>query len=256
MFMLFMFALLLTLRGYFKGQNMLIYVIDDEQSWRDVILRKLKEILNQKEISNADIIIKPNENDLLSNDIRPDILILDVDMGEGRLDGFEIAKEYRKKDPNGIIFFLTSYVERAREGYYVNAYRFIDKAHLEELSEALNSYLALHLQDSFLNVTLLDDTKKELKLSDIIFIESYGRHLRIHLANENIELKGKISDFENELKDKDFFLTHRSVISNLHHIDRYEKKRIYFDNDEDAELSQRRFDEFENAFLHYEMRKK
>ena len=39
------------------------------------------------------------------------------------------------------VCFLTSHTEMARLGYRVNAFRYIDKRHLEEITEALDFFL-------------------------------------------------------------------------------------------------------------------
>lgn len=53
------------------------------------------------------------------------------------------------------ICFLTSHTELARLGYRVNAFRYIDKKHLEEIDEALDIFLKTRIQD---RTVYCDDT--------------------------------------------------------------------------------------------------
>ena len=69
-----------------------------------------------------------------------DIFILDIEMPE--LDGLKLAERIRQASPNAPILFFTSHVELSREGYKVEALRFVSKVSMEsELPEALDAAL-------------------------------------------------------------------------------------------------------------------
>lgn len=70
-----------------------------------------------------------------------DLLFLDIELAEGE-DGFGIARQLMDSGNQCKVCFLTSHTEMARLGYRVNAFRYIDKRHLEEITEALDFFLA------------------------------------------------------------------------------------------------------------------
>jgi len=62
---------------------------------------------------------------LVWEDIAFDLVILDIYMGG--LSGLELAELIRKKDPDIMIIFATSYAQHAIEGYSVNASQYLLK---------------------------------------------------------------------------------------------------------------------------------
>ncbi|MCH5197704.1 MAG: LytTR family transcriptional regulator [Oscillospiraceae bacterium] len=54
--------------------------------------------------------------------------------------------------------------------------------------------------------------------SDIIYAESYARHVTVHTAERNYEVVGKLSDFYRELENSGFVRIHQSFIVNIRHI--------------------------------------
>jgi len=76
------------------------------------------------------------------------------------------------------ICFLTSHTEQARFGYKVNAFRYIDKKHLEEIDEALDSYLKTKIQDRIISCDDTAGIRIRINLNELLLVETYGRKLR------------------------------------------------------------------------------
>lgn len=79
-----------------------------------------------------------------------DLLFLDIELAEGE-DGFQIAEQLMHCGNKSKICFLTSHTEQARLGYKVNAFRYVDKKHLDEIGEALDSFLKTKIQDRIIS---------------------------------------------------------------------------------------------------------
>ena len=107
-----------------------IAIVDNEKS----VLENIREILLNLSGEFKDVHIdtyEKAENFLVAFETtRYQILISDVDMPE--INGIEMGKKARDRDPNIYIIFLTAYVEYAIESYRMEAYQYILKEDVEE----------------------------------------------------------------------------------------------------------------------------
>ena len=72
-----------------------------------------------------------------------------------------------------------------------------------------------------------ENVQIELRLSDIVYVESYKRYLLIHTKKDEYKQYGKISDMEKMLCEKGFLRSHKSYLVNLEHVIKI-KNRILF----------------------------
>ena len=105
-----------------------------------------------------------------------DLLFLDIEFPEGE-DGFEIAQQLMNSRNQCKICFLTSHTELARLGYRVNAFRYIDKKHLEEINEALDFFLKTKIQDRIVYCNNTTGIHIKINLNELLLVETYGRTL-------------------------------------------------------------------------------
>ncbi|MDR1082354.1 MAG: LytTR family DNA-binding domain-containing protein, partial [Coriobacteriales bacterium] len=104
-----------------------------------------------------------------------DLIFLDVYMGE--LTGVQTAEHIRDIDTQVVIVFTTTSDDFTREGYRLNAYKYLLKPVVEEdVVDALE--LATLKRDKAQGATLAivtDNVPVVIPLNDIIFIESSNR---------------------------------------------------------------------------------
>jgi DNA-binding LytR/AlgR family response regulator len=117
---------------------MKIGIVEDEAVWRDKIQAVIEEYFKDKNIL-SEIKSYSSGKDFME-DADTDLLFLDIELEEGE-DGFDIAEQLMHFGNQCKVCFLTSHTEMARLGYRVNAFRYIDKKHLEEINEALDFFL-------------------------------------------------------------------------------------------------------------------
>ena len=171
---------------------MKIAIVEDEVVWRD----KIQTII-EKYCSNNNISFQINSygsgKDFMKNsDI--DLLFLDIELAEGE-DGFQIAEQLMYCGNKSKICFLTSHTEQARLGYKVNAFRYIDKKHLEEISEALDSFLKTKIQDRIIPCNDTGGIRLKINLNELLLVETYGRKLRyLMLDGKEHFCEGQISE--------------------------------------------------------------
>lgn len=136
-----------------------IALCDDDAVFLKELTGKIQELLRFEE-KNAAIASFVNPTALtasVASGDRFDIFILDVEMPQ--IDGFKVAADLRKYQPNVALIFLTSHLQYAPEGYKVDALRFISKLNVDEtLPEALQK--ALHTLEQQISIRYLFSTIK------------------------------------------------------------------------------------------------
>ena len=109
---------------------MKISIVEDEAVWREQIQSMIEKYGREQNISFQISAYEKGRDFMESADA--DLLFLDIELAEGE-DGFGIARQLMDSGNQCKVCFLTSHTEMARLGYRVNAFRYIDKRHLEEI---------------------------------------------------------------------------------------------------------------------------
>lgn len=155
-----------------------IALCDDDAVFLKELTGKIQELLRFEE-KNAAIASFVNPTALtasVASGDRFDIFILDVEMPQ--IDGFKVAADLRKYQPNVALIFLTSHLQYAPEGYKVDALRFISKLNVDEtLPEALQK--ALHTLEQQDQHSLLVQHYKNFSrvlYQNIIYVIKINRH--------------------------------------------------------------------------------
>ena len=158
-----------------------IALCDDDAVFLKELTGKIQELLRFEE-KNAAIASFVNPTALtasVASGDRFDIFILDVEMPQ--IDGFKVAADLRKYQPNVALIFLTSHLQYAPEGYKVDALRFISKLNVDEtLPEALQK--ALHTLEQQDQHSLLVQHYKNFSrvlYQNIIYVRKTARSVQI-----------------------------------------------------------------------------
>lgn len=198
-----------------------------------------------------------NSNELLKkyyNKSSPfDMLFLDMEM-PGR-NGLETAEEIRRiPDRNVLISFITSYPEYMQDSFDVQASQYLTKPVSYELFEKKLEKMLNYIGNLETNITVLSQKSGEtiLYLDDIVCIESNkNSNLVITTRNEEIIIKGKITDYEKELAGKYFISVHRSCLANMRYIKKFNGDTLEFSNGKIVPVSRRRLSEIKESFSKY-----
>lgn len=112
-----------------------IAIIDDEKIWRDKAHRLVEKHYNDIEMTIDEF---GSGGDFLEKKQKYDFVLMDVEMDE--LNGFETISQYRLFFDDFIAIIFITHMEVSAQGYLVNAFRYVNKAKMEEeLEEALTS---------------------------------------------------------------------------------------------------------------------
>ena len=149
-----------------------------------------------------------------------DLVFLDIELGQGWMNGMTAAEELRKRDGMVPLFFITNMPQYAPLGYAVDATDYILKpVNYHSLSVKLSKTLRLLADRSGVPVRVRDENGlRIISSADINYIEVTGHALLFHTAEGVIRSYGGLSEREAELKDRDFARVSASVLVNLRRV--------------------------------------
>ena len=230
---------------------MKIGIVEDEAVWRDKIQTIIEKYCRDKNISSQ-INSYDSGKDFMKN-ADADLLFLDIELAEGE-DGFEIAEQLMSSGNKCKVCFLTSHTELARLGYRVNAFRYIDKKHLEEIGEAIDFFLKTKIQDRIVSCNDTDGIRIKISLSELLLIETSGRKLRYLMLDGSEHLcEGQISEAARNLSRFGFFQIHRSYIVNLKYIEKVNSHEVTLCNGLKVVIGRIHCKEFKKEFFKWRM---
>lgn len=227
---------------------MLIAVCDDEELFRIEFKSVLDKVLINAEY---DIDTFSGGSSLYEAFLKNpfDLVFLDIEMPG--IDGITLAKRLRAVSENVQIVFLTSHIEYALEGYEVNALRYLVKpVDMNKLSEVLK-----YIQDKKNNSRQLM-IKQEgedivIDISDIIYMESMDKNVRIVTSKSEYITRYNISDYEEELKNSGFLRIHRGYLISLSKVKKIVKNDVVMDGDISLPVSRSNIKTLKDALYAY-----
>lgn len=223
---------------------MRISIVDDDANWRERIKRKIIQYNKEKEI---EIDVFSSGEGYLESKYQYDISFVDIEMPG--IDGFETISRAREAGGEGLYVILTTHAEMSRRGYFVNAFRYIDKAHLEELEEAISSAAIVLGRNKMITVNVINDGPRKLVLKDIVYIETEKHYILIHTKHGEVRCSNNLRDLEKVLPEKWFCRCHNVFIVNLDEIKKLDDRIAYLSNGDDIDISHRKMREFKRLYL-------
>ena len=230
---------------------MKIGIIEDEAVWRERIKAAVEKYCADKNIS-LEIAAYGSGREYMENE-EADLLFLDIELADGE-DGFEIAERLKDSGSRCKICFLTSHTEMARQGYRVNAFRYIDKKYMEEIDEALAFFFQTNIQERTVYCRDTFGIQVKINLSELLLVETSGRKLR-YLMLDGMEhfCEGRISETAQSLSQYGFFNIQRSYIVNLKYIKSANSREVILCNGLKITIGRVHGREFQKAFFRWRM---
>lgn len=228
---------------------MKIAVVDDEQVWT----LKVKEYI-QAYFKGNNIEIKCYESgeDFLEANEEFVIVFMDIEM-QG-LDGFSVLAEYRKTQKDTICIILTTHTELSRNGYKVEAFRYIDKYCLEEVNEALDSALLRLERYQMVEIPVISQKQVQVPCYNILYFEAFDHDIMMHTINGAVfKCSESLTQVMERLEKKGFIMTGRSYLVNIDHIRKVEVKQIVLDTGMLIPLSRRKYPEVQKIYFDWKI---
>lgn len=199
--------------------NIKCIIIDDEPSSQNVLKSFINKIdyLDLKQVCNDAL----EALEYLKN-TSIDLLFLDINMPQ--LSGISFYKSLQ--NPPKVIF-TTAYSEYALEGFDVNATDYLLKPFsFERFVKAVSKIK--NLKDNINSSIIIKSDKKlhKIKIEDILYIESLGDYIKVHLENYFLVVYKTLKKIYNELPKSTFIQTHKSFIINKNRLDYIEGNMV------------------------------
>ncbi len=180
-----------------------------------------------------------------------DLLFLDIQMGNG--DGITAAKNIRKIDENVLIVYVSGYDKYMQELFRLDVFAFIKKPIEKELFKTilLDAYSKICSKQFYFNYRY-KGIETKLPCRDIIYFESAGRQIYLHLSNgDTKKFNGKLDDVEKTLLNGKipFLRTHQSYLINYHFIKSRSKAMIILSNEKELPISEYRQKRFNKEYV-------
>ena len=196
-----------------------------------------------------------------------DLLFVDINMPD--MNGIDFVRG-RTDPPLGI--FTTAYSEYALEGFRLDAVDYLLKPFsFDDFSRAAEKACSLRelhrMRDeraaSVSTIESIDEAsgnndyisiKSDYKVNlvrynDIIYIESVGDYIRLHLKDgSKLTTLFTLKNMETELPQKNFMRVHRSYIVNIDYVSSFARGKIYLSNGDYVPISINYRDTFREHF--------
>ncbi|WP_313076146.1 LytR/AlgR family response regulator transcription factor [Lacrimispora sp.] len=224
---------------------MRIAIVEDEKYWQEVIQRRIELFY----VSNVEIVCYSSGEEFIEKLKFFEIVFMDIELsGE---DGFSTSRKYKGYFPESIIIILTTHNELCNKGYQIEAFRYIDKLHLEEIQEALaNARTKLHQQEKAV-FHVVAAGNLSVKCKNILYIETSGRNLAVHMNSGVCECTGNISAYALELESKGFYYIHRSYLVNVDAVFSFDRRKVILKNKEVLDMSIHRYRTFKEFYFEW-----
>jgi DNA-binding LytR/AlgR family response regulator len=151
---------------------------------------------------------------------RYDLVFLDVFMEQ--LSGVETAEQIRQVDTEVVIVFATTSDDYTREGYRLNAYKYMIKPVLRsDVEESLDLALVRRDRNLAASLDIISDNKPvSIPFSEILYVESRDSRSHVVTADQrNYSTVATLDNLQTLLSPPRFLRTHRAFIVNLDHVD-------------------------------------
>lgn len=192
-----------------------------------------------------------NGETLLADAEKLNIIFLDI--GMPGLDGIETGRQIRKKNASCRIIMETVMVERMREAFFIEAFRFIVKpVDQTEVEEALDACMKRVLGSG--SVSLYSNRiVHNVHQSEIQYVVTYDSYCEYKVKNRTLRSEASLRELETQLDKRLFFRVHRKYIVNMAQVQSYRNGIIHM-KDIEVPVARRKKKEFEQAFMEFDLK--
>ncbi len=148
-----------------------------------------------------------------------DLILQDIELPD--MNGVDVARKIRAKDPSVVLMFVTNLAQYAIQGYEVDALDYVLKP-VTYLSFRLKFQRALircqREQQQFITIQS-NYSVLRISASDLKYVEIYQHQIVYHTTTGDIPAYGILSKIEAGLPNQGFFRCSNSYIVNFRYVD-------------------------------------
>lgn len=162
---------------------------------------------------------------------RWDLVLMDIYMAPGHMDGMEAAACLREQDEECLLIFVTTSRMHGGASYAVHAADYLCKPVSQKTLDKILDWHLARQKERFRTLRLRCDwEEQDIRIRDICYIEIQKHTAMIHMKDKVLQTSRTITALEEELQGGGFLRCHRSYLVNMHHIMRIEKRDFLMDN--------------------------
>ncbi|MDE7275996.1 MAG: LytTR family DNA-binding domain-containing protein [Lachnospiraceae bacterium] len=226
-----------------------IAICDDESRVRTGIRNVLKEAFPGTEI--REFVSGQELLEAAGQDYLPDIVLMDIAMNG--MDGMETARKLRERY-QVLLIFVTGVKEQVFQAFDVGAFHYLLKpVEKEKLLSVMERAFAevekAGVKPKYMLVKVPGGHRR-INAADILYAESDGRKVILHMKQENLEFYEKMEELEQRLGEG-FYRCHRGYLVSLSEVRGYDKANIRMSNGETVYLAKRKYSEFVQTYCRY-----
>ncbi|MDE6750422.1 MAG: LytTR family DNA-binding domain-containing protein [Lachnospiraceae bacterium] len=241
---------------YYTGEELLwIAICDDERK----SAREIRDILLEGELKQGDFKISmfSTGEDLLKASVsRYNLVILDMVL-PGK-SGREVAKEYRKRNKDGLLVFCTGKCSPTTSDFKCQPYRFTRKEQVRELRKSLLETVEEMYRRNVRNQLLVTHGKYTvpIDINKILYIEIAKNGSTIHYYDlpdivSQMTVKEKTKELYAKLCVFGFEFPHNSYLVNCHYLKRWDTHELELINGTRLSISRSKEKSFRAACVRY-----
>ena len=231
-------------------KQLIIGICDDQPEVLEALQKLLDEICEEKGISR-EIVAFTDGNELLEHIKEIQVAFLDIEMPQ--LDGIELGKKIKERNPKCKVIMATGMVERFKEAFQIQALRFVTKPFSkEEVREALEA--AVEGISFSKNIEVYAERNKyEIPEEEIEFIKAYNGYSEFCVGEKYFRKECSLKELEEILNEHLFVRINRDVIVNMSFVEDYDGARVVGEVNA-FHISRRRRKEFERKYMEFDLK--
>ncbi len=227
-----------------------IGICDDQPEVLRELQKILCEICMEKEIEK-EIRAFTDGNEMLEHIEEIQVAFLDIEMPQ--MDGIELGKKIKERNPKCKVIMATGMVERFKEAFHIQALRFVTKPFAKgEVKEALE----VAVEGLFFTKNVegyAERNRFEIPEEEIEFIRAYNGYSELCVGGKRFRRECSLLELEEILNDHLFARINRDIILNLSFVEHYNEEKVGVGKKE-FRISRRRKKEFERKYMDFDLK--
>ena len=179
-----------------------------------------------------------------------DAVFLDIDMPG--INGFETAGAVKKQYPDCILVFSSCHNELVYDSFEYEPFWFLCKSNAEEKTGMVLDKIVLKLNAGRREYAVrTKDRIIRVRYSDLLYAEVEKHKVRLHLQDDAVEFRGRLSDTAGELEQHGFVRINSGCVVNLEWISRIQNSDLFLKNGEILAVSRGCKKQVKEIFYNY-----